>query len=115
MCSSRSGLGPDDAPLDPDGDGLTNLAEYFAGTDPADAASHLALESITVTGGAIVVEFMARAGIAYRLQARDTLTNGNWRTVARLDPRPEAGLVRLPDFLPAPLPARYYRIEIREP
>ena len=109
------GLGPDDAPLDPDGDGLTNLAEYFAGTDPADAASHLALESITVTGGAIVVEFMARAGIAYRLQARDTLTNGNWRTVARLDPRPEAGLVRLPDFLPAPLPARYYRIEIREP
>jgi len=58
---------------------------------------------------------MARAGIAYRLQVRDNLANGNWRTVARLDPRPDTGLVRLPDFLPSLLPACYYRLEVRKP
>jgi len=109
------GLGPDDARLDPDGDSLTNLAEYFAGTDPADPTSHLALESITLTGGAVLVEFMAHPGIAYRLQARNNLANDNWRTVGRLDPRQSAGLVRLPEFLPAPQPTRYYRIEVRKP
>ena len=108
-------VGPDDAPLDPDGDGLTNLAEYYAGTDPADAASHLALESITVTGDTVLVRFMAHAGIAYRLQARADLANGKWRTVGRLDPRPSAGLVSLPEFRPGPRTARYYRIEVREP
>ena len=35
---STHGLAPDDALLDPDGDGLTNLAEYFSGTAPANAA-----------------------------------------------------------------------------
>ncbi|MDP7049102.1 MAG: lamin tail domain-containing protein [Verrucomicrobiota bacterium] len=109
------GLGVDDAGLDPDGDGLTNLAEYFAGTNPADAASHLALESITVIDGSVLVEFMAHPGIAYRLQARDNLADDNWRTVGRLDPRPSAGIVRLPEFLPTRQHTRYYRIEIREP
>ncbi len=112
---SAHGLAPDDALLDPDGDGLTNLAEYFAGTDPANAASHLALESITVTGDTVLVEFMAHAGIAYRLQARDDLAKGNWSTVGRLEPRPTSGLVRLPEFLPGSQQTRYYRIEVREP
>ncbi len=112
---SAHGLAPDDALLDPDGDGLTNLAEYFAGTDPANAASHLALESITVTGDTVLVEFMAHAGIAYRLQARDDLAKGKWSTVGRLEPRPTSGLVRLPEFLPGSQQTRYYRIEVREP
>jgi len=115
---SAHGLPPDNpdvALLDPDGDGLTNLAEYFAGTDPANAASHLALESITVTGDTVLVEFMAHAGIDYRLQARDNLAKGKWSTVGRLEPRPTSGLVRLPEFLPGSQQTRYYRIEVREP
>ena len=115
---SAHGLPPDNpdvALLDPDGDGLTNLAEYFAGTDPADAASHLALESITVTGDTVLVEFMAHAGIAYRLQARDDLAKGKWSTVGRLDPRPTSGFVKLPEFIPGSQQTRYYRIEVREP
>lgn len=32
-------LNPDDAHLDPDGDGFTNLEEFLAGTDPRDPAS----------------------------------------------------------------------------
>ena len=77
--------------------------------------SSVALESITLTVGAVLVEFMAHPGIAYRLQARNNLANGNWRTVGRLDPKPSAGLVRLPEFLPTPQPNRYYRIEVRKP
>jgi len=106
---------PDAALLDTDGDGLTNLAEYFAGTDPADGASHLALESITVTGDTVLLEFMAHAGIAYRLQARDDLAKGKWSTVGRLEPRPTSGFVKLPEFLPGSQQARYYRVEVRKP
>ena len=105
----------DDALYDTDGDGLTNLAEYFAGTDPTDSASHLALESITVTGDTVLLEFMAHAGIAYRLQARDDLTKGKWSTVGRLEPRPTSGFVMLPEFLPGSQQARYYRMEVRKP
>ena len=112
---STHGLAPDDALLDPDGDGLTNLAEYFSGTDPANAASHLALESITVNGVTTLVEFMAQAGVAYRLQARDDLAKGKWSTIGRLEPRPTSGLVRLSEFLPSSQQTRYYRIEVREP
>ena len=112
---NNHGLGPNDARLDPDGDGLTNLAEYFAGTDPADATSNLALESITITDGTVMVDFIARPGIAYRLQAQASLTESNWRTVGSLDPRPNAGVVRLSEFLSTPQPNRYYRIEIRKP
>ncbi len=112
---SAHGLPADASLHDPDGDGLTNLAEYFAGTDPTNAASHLALGSITVTGNTTLIEFMAHAGIAYRLQARDDLAKGMWNTIDRLDPRPTSGIVKLPEFLSGPRPARYYRIEVREP
>lgn len=43
------GLDPDiaaDALLDEDGDGMTNLAEYLAGTDPKDPHSYLKIRSI---------------------------------------------------------------------
>ncbi|MEY3894494.1 MAG: hypothetical protein RLZZ214_13 [Verrucomicrobiota bacterium] len=41
----------DGAGDDPDGDGVTNLNEYLAGTDPNDPASKLAITNYTTTPG----------------------------------------------------------------
>ena len=72
------------------------------------------MESITANGVTTLVEFMAQAGVAYRLQARDDLAKGKWSTIGRLEPRPTSGLVRLSEFLPSSQQTRYYRIEVRE-
>ena len=90
---------------------------FFFFNDPATTEIYtLSLhELFRSTGDTVLVEFMAHAGIAYRLQARDDLAKGNWSTVGRLEPRPTSGLVRLPEFLPGSQQTRYYRIEVREP
>lgn len=61
---------------DPDRDGMSNLAEYLAGTVPVEPNSRLTL-STERAGGDIRVSFTAKAGRAYRLQGRDGL-GGPW-------------------------------------
>src|SRR6185503_17261826 len=43
-----------DAALDLDGDGMSNRAEYLAGTDPTNAASYLKIEPAILPGAAAV-------------------------------------------------------------
>lgn len=42
---------PDDGPVDPDGDGFTNLQEYWADTNPTNSTSHLMVSSIEASAG----------------------------------------------------------------
>lgn len=55
---------PDD---DLDGDGLTNLQEYIAGTYALDGSDRLALEVIQATGTFTRLRFLAITGRTYRL------------------------------------------------
>ncbi|MBS0658695.1 MAG: S8 family serine peptidase [Verrucomicrobia bacterium] len=70
---------PNDAALDFDGDGMTNLQEYRAGTDPRSAASSLAIVNVVRSGttGADVT-FRSIAGKSYRLMHRDAMDSGAW-------------------------------------
>jgi hypothetical protein len=65
---------------DVDGDGMSNLEEFLAGTNPADAASRLQLEVIPVSTTALVLRFLAASNHTYAIQHATQLPGG-WHTL----------------------------------
>jgi hypothetical protein len=64
---------------DPDHDGMSNLAEYLAGTNPNDITSLLALTDAVVNPadhGEFIVRWQSATGLVYRLQAATNLMTG---------------------------------------
>jgi hypothetical protein len=66
-------LNPDDADADPDKDGMSNLQEYQAGTNPTNAASCLKITSLTLTNGSVRVRWSAVGGKHYVVQTNSDL------------------------------------------
>ncbi len=97
-----------DAALDKDGDGMSNRAEYIAGTDPADAASYLKVEQMAVDAGEATISFLAQASKTYTVQYKDDL-NATWQWLADLTAYPTARMVSVtdPGLL---LTNRFYRL-----
>jgi hypothetical protein len=101
---------PKDAHEDADHDGLTNLQEYQAGTDPQSAESRLQLDALTVTANGVKLHFRAALDRAYRIEYRDRLGGGAWRTLSEI----EAGAARevvVEDPAPGSA-ARFYRLTL---
>jgi hypothetical protein len=65
---------PTVAGADPDHDGMNNLQEYLAGTNPTNAASCLKITSLTPTNGNVRVSWMAVGGKSYVLQTNSDLS-----------------------------------------
>jgi hypothetical protein len=103
---------------DPDGDGMSNLEEYIAGTDPLNEAACLALEArldsgqIEVAWDALPVTGPGYAGLArhYALQAR-THDSGQWLTVSGYDDIVGAGQPEVYALPPDAEPA-FYRVRV---
>jgi hypothetical protein len=70
---------PGDAALDSDGDGLTNLQEFFSGTDPRDASSSLKFDAATASAGMVTLRFTARANKSYMVEWSDAPAAGLWQ------------------------------------
>ncbi|HXI85190.1 MAG TPA: hypothetical protein VNL17_13985 [Verrucomicrobiae bacterium] len=70
---------PDVANKDPDGDGMNNLQEYLAGTDPTNSASALLITSIVTTGNNIRVTWTTGPGKTNALE-RTAGNAGNFAT-----------------------------------
>jgi len=71
-----------DAHEDIDRDGLSNLAEYYAGTDPQDAASVFQLLAKRLANRRIELNFnAARGGQVVEVQSTDALGQVRWETV----------------------------------
>lgn len=100
-----------DAALDPDEDGLSNLQEYLAGTDPQDAASALRL-SATIADGVAVLRFPAVAGKAYTVSSCDDLGGGEWVLLQEIPAGAASGGVEIPDTRPLD-GQRFYRVQVR--
>ena len=103
-------LGGEDA----DGDGLNNLQEYLAGTDPTNSASTFRITSVTRTGSNVSVTWTMGSGKTNALQAANGAgygTNGLadifivTNTVGQVTNYLDAGGA-------TNAPARYYRVRL---
>ena len=80
---TANGLNPtvNDSALDRDGDGLTNIAEWLAGTTPNNPSSRLAITSERAVGGNMVINWSSVIGKRYRVFSRPVLNTGAWAEI----------------------------------
>ncbi len=75
------GLNPFDptvAASDPDGDGMSNLQEFLAGTDPTNNASSFRITSISLQGSDILITWSMGGGKTNALQRSSGGPNGSY-------------------------------------
>jgi hypothetical protein len=65
---------------DPDGDGMSNLQEYLAGTDPTNSASSFHVISVLPSGIDLLVTWMTGSGRTNALQATAGDASGGYNT-----------------------------------
>jgi len=108
---TANGLAPffNDASADYDGDGLSNLQEYLAGTNPLDPQSCLNIEATQADDG-IHLKFPATAGRSYTLQYRDAVQASQWNRLTNVAPQLTGHEVDIVDLLPVGGGERFYRL-----
>jgi len=97
-----------DASVDYDGDGLTNLEEYIAGTNPKNEARSLGITDTAFVGADIGVSFNSVVGKNYRLERNDVSPAGPWITVS--DVMGTGTTVQILDAGGAGQMKRFYRV-----
>lgn len=97
---------PNDAHLDSDGDGLSNLQEYLAGTNPLDRNSVLKLEVQPTVNGA-GLQFQAISNKSYTIQYLDRLGATQWLRFLDVSPAPTNRQIGVTN---QGGPSRFYRI-----
>ncbi|MBN2505695.1 MAG: lamin tail domain-containing protein [Verrucomicrobia bacterium] len=103
---------PTDAALDLDRDGMSNWAEYTAGTNPTNALSFLGIRRIWVgpDTAEVHLSFLASSNRSYSVLSRDTLDPGAWIVVGTVPSAPEERSVELTHHGPGASQPRFYRL-----
>ena len=107
---TRYGLDPNsggDALEDFDGDGMSNRAEYIAGTNPTNSLSYLKVDAAVLGGGA-AVSFGAISNRTYTIQFTDALGSGPWINLGDVPARATNRVETINDA--SFTTSRYYRI-----
>ena len=96
------------AALDTDGDGMTNLDEYRAGTIPTNALSLLKVIFTETSAG--VLSFVAQTGLTYSVQWRANLDAPAWTNLTSINLSPLVRTVTVDSALAPPGGERYFRV-----
>jgi hypothetical protein len=67
-----------DSNADPDQDGMSNLQEFMAGTDPHDAQSRLKLDAKIVNATSVSLEFLAKSNHTYSILYKNSMNAPSW-------------------------------------
>jgi hypothetical protein len=97
--------------IDSDSDGMSNGAEFIAGTDPLDPTSYLRVEQLDANGAnnSMRIQFLAVSNRTYTVQASDRVSGGVWTNFAEVPASSINRPVLLYDLAP-PAGPRYYRL-----
>lgn len=107
--TARDGTG------DFDGDGMSDLAEFLAGTNPTDSSSGLKVTHVTLdTGVSTTIEWAAVAGKTYRAQYKDALDLSVWHDLSGDIPA-SGNTASKTDTTVAGHIQRYYRVLLVQP
>ncbi|HEY4284495.1 MAG TPA: M12 family metallopeptidase [Chthoniobacterales bacterium] len=101
-----------DANADKDGDGMTNIQEYKAGTDPNNASSTFRISSIVPISGNYQISFPSVLGKTYRLEYRDNLITGNWAPLVDGIFGTGSSTIQILDSGAGDLTRRFYRLTL---
>jgi hypothetical protein len=99
-----------DAGLDPDRDGFSNLQEYFAGTDPQSNGSYLRLDRVTSSTNGAAIAFVAEAGRTYSILYQDALRAGGWQRLIDVPAPAASQTITVTDSAELGQHTRYYRL-----
>jgi hypothetical protein len=106
-----------DAALDADNDGLTNLQEFLAGTDPHDPTSLLQIKNITPPAGdtqPLSLTFSAVANKSYAVEFRsDFEVSSQWKKLTDVPADSSNRDVTVEDANAILKTNRFYRISIQ--
>lgn len=78
----RSTNGQSAANADPDGDGMSNLAEYTAGSNPLDSRSAVRVFAVDQSGNVKRLQFSSELGQAFFLERSSDLLQGGWTNIS---------------------------------
>jgi hypothetical protein len=110
--ASDNSRGVDDA----DGDLVSNLTEFLAGTEPINPASvpvppPFSITNVSVTASNVQLGCLTASNWSYQLQSRDSLEPASpWMNYGGLQPG-AAGIIQFIDPNPATNRARFYRVQ----
>jgi hypothetical protein len=98
-----------DALSDPDQDGISNLDEYIAGTDPKDAQSFLSVEQVTHTDESFTLKFQSQSGREYSIGRKYDLQDEEWEILDSVISG-TGDIIEVEDD--ATEPAQFYRLNV---
>jgi hypothetical protein len=111
---AANGLNPlsaGDAGQDADGDGMTNLEEYVAGTNPRDGESKLETRNLKLEGGEFQLSFLTATGRLYGVVGRGEMTGTSpWAVITNGMPGTGGYLAVRDPMLAA---QKFYRILVK--
>lgn len=103
---------------DPDGDGVSNLQEYLADTDPNSASDRLKITSVASAPGNpnVTLTWTTHATRCYFLQKRADLNIGSiWLDSGLAAITPDAGTTTTRTISDGGFPMRFYRVDAFRP